>query len=377
MGANQKIRVCHLISGDLWAGAEAQAFTMLKSLSTCDDLDIQAVILNNGKLYSKLCELGLETHLIDETQHGFFAIRRKLTDLLHDQNIDLVHSHRSKENVLAGMMKKKGFTKKLVQTVHGMGEPFTGLRKIKTSLTSMMNRSYTRRFFDRIHAVSHDIEIRLKKYIGPDRIVTIHNAVDDDFFIARPDISKIRNEFGFDDNDFLIGTAGRMVPVKGYDMFLKTARIVADKNTQAKFLLAGDGPIKADLEKMAKEMGLSGSVKFVGFRDDIIDFLGGLDLFIMTSYHEGIPVVLLEAMALGKPITATAVGGILEVIEDGKSGILAAPSDADKFAAKCLEVIRDRELRSRLGEGAKARIRSDFSSQAQKEKIHDLYHQLM
>jgi glycosyltransferase involved in cell wall biosynthesis len=377
MGADQKINICHLISGDLWAGAEVQAYIMLKSLSACDDLNIRAIILNEGKLSRKLYELEMRVDVIDESKNSFFSIRRKLIDLLKDENIDIVHSHRTKENVLAAGLKNKGIAKKLVKTVHGLGEPFKGWKRLKTSVTSSMDNSYTRRYFDMIHVVSDDIRRSLETRFGADRLITIHNAVDEELLTVPADGGKIRNELGIDAEDFLMGTAGRMVPVKGYDMLLKAARIIVDKNSRIKFLLAGDGPLKLELEKMAENMGLAENVKFVGFRDDIIDFLDSLDIFIMTSYHEGIPVVLLEAMALSRPIVATGVGGILEVIEDGKSGILATPSDHVGFAEKCLGLMSEEDLRKSLGQGAKERIKTDFSSAVQKEKIHKLYHQLM
>ncbi|HEQ98436.1 MAG TPA: glycosyltransferase family 1 protein [candidate division Zixibacteria bacterium] len=377
MGADKKIRVCHLISGDLWAGAEVQAYTMLKALSHCDDLDIRAIVLNEGKLSGKLRELGIRVDVIDETKNSFRSIRRKLTDLLRGADIDIVHSHRTKENVLAAILKRKGLAGKLVQTVHGLGEPFKGWKKLKTAITSSINKNYTRRYFDRIHVVSDDIKDSLEEKFGADKLVTIHNVVDEEFFGAVPDRDKIREELGIDEGAMVLGTAGRMVPVKGYKMLIQAARIVVDNNSGVKFLLAGDGPLKLELERKADDMRLAGDVKFVGFRNDMIDFLGALDIFVMTSYHEGIPVVLLEAMALGRPTVATAVGGIREVIEAGKSGILTKPSDHIEFAETCQRLLQDVELRRSLGEGAKERIRSAFSSTVQREKIHKLYSELM
>jgi len=97
MGTDQKIKVCHLISGDLWAGAEVQAYTMLKSLYRHNDLDLQAIILNEGKLAEKLRLTGMRVTIIDESRNGFFTILRKLKRKLKNENIDILHSHRSKE----------------------------------------------------------------------------------------------------------------------------------------------------------------------------------------------------------------------------------------------------------------------------------------
>ncbi len=376
MGADKKIKVCHLISGDLWAGAEVQAHTMIKSLSQCADLDIRAIVLNEGKLSRKLGELGIRVDVIDETQHSFFSIRRKLLDLLESADVDIIHSHRTKENVLAGFLKKRGLTKKLVQTVHGLGEPFKGWKRLKAGITSSLNKTYTRRYFDSIHVVSNDIKNSLEKKLGAKIIVVIHNVVDEELLDANPDRSKIRKELGIDESVMVLGTAGRMVPVKGYDMLIKAAGRIVLNNPRVVFLLAGDGPLKGELETMVEDLGLAENIKFVGFRDDMVDFLGALDIFIMTSYHEGIPVVLLEAMALGRPVVATAVGGILEVIEDGKSGVFVIPSDHLEFARACRKLMEDSDLREGLGQGAKTRIKSSFSSSAQKEKMHNLYCQL-
>jgi glycosyltransferase involved in cell wall biosynthesis len=114
-------------------------------------------------------------------------------------------------------------------------------------------------------------------------------------------------------------------------------------------------------------------VRLVGFRDDITDFLNILDLCVMSSHHEGIPTVLLESMYLRKPVVATAVGGIPEVVEDERSGLLVEPGDPQALAAACLRAVRDRDLTDRLGRAAKDRVESEFSSDILARRMVDLY----
>jgi glycosyltransferase involved in cell wall biosynthesis len=377
MGRDQKIKVCHLMSGDLWAGAEVQLYTMLDSMKAEPELSISVILLNEGKLAQKLRESGLDTLVIDEGKHNFLQIRKKIVQHLRGRGIDIIHSHRYKENMLAALVKTKCGVRALVQTVHGTTEPFTGWKKLKARLYTALNNYYTKRYFDRVLPVSSDIEGELANRYGRERLVTIHNAVDMDKITPNRTADDVRNEFGLSSHDPVIGTAGRMVPVKGYDLLLKAAGIIVEQKPAVRFLIAGDGPERAALEKKCRDMHLGDQVQFIGFRDDITDIINCLDLFVMSSLHEGIPMILLEAMALRKPVVCTSVGGMKEVVEDNVSGLLVEPGDANRLAGSCLNVLDDSELRLKLGTAARKRISDEFSTGTQKERLMSVYRNLM
>jgi glycosyltransferase involved in cell wall biosynthesis len=377
VGIDQKIKVCHIISGDLWAGAEVQMYTLAQSLSADSRISLSVIVLNDKELALKLREIPVEITVIDESKHGFREIVDHASEALKNKSIDILHSHRYKENILAAMLKKRLDIKYTVQTVHGATEPMSGIRKIKARIYETINRYYTRRFFNRIIAVSSDLQNQLKSKYPPGKLVNIHNSVNHANLKVTKDRNELLKEFRIDNDAIVIGTAGRMVPVKGYDIFLEMAKIIAAECPQARFLLVGDGPLLDDLKKQADNLGLGEKVVFPGFRADIPDILNALDIFVISSHHEGIPMIVLEAMALNLAMVSTAVGGIKEIIEPEISGLFAEPANPKALAEKCLRIIGDPSLRRRIQVAAGKRIENEYSANIQKERLIDLYIQLM
>jgi len=377
MGTDKKINVCHLISGDLWAGAEVQMYTLVMSLKTLPDINVSAIVLNEGKLAVKLRDAGLEVAVIEESKNNFFRILRHIKDILNNKNIDILHTHRYKENILGALLKKNGIVQHLIQTVHGINEPLKGIKILKAKLYSYLNLYYTRKYFDKVLTVSFDIQNKMSGRIDPDRLVTIHNAIDPDSLTIKRTADKIREELGIEENQPIIGTAGRMVPIKGYDIFLDMAKIILEKKPESRFLLVGDGPLKQELEDIAQKLGIENMVIFPGFRDDIIDIINCFDIFVISSYHEGIPMVLLEAMALRKAVVATSVGGINEIIENDVSGILVNPGDAKALSEACIKVMDNINLKKNLEIEAKRRIDMEFSSNILKTRVLNLYQEII
>ncbi|UCE24391.1 MAG: glycosyltransferase family 4 protein [Candidatus Zixiibacteriota bacterium] len=376
MGRDQKIRVCHVMSGDLWAGAEVQAFTLLMKLHETPELEVRAIVLNEGKLASSLRDNGLDVDVIDESKHGFRSILRHARELLQNQKTDIIHSHRRKENVLAGLLKRSGHTKYLVQTVHGAPEPFKGLNRIREKFYMGLNNYFTTRHFDHILPVSDDLKQYLGERLGRGRLTTVHNSINVDEVLPDRGSVEVKRAFGFSEGHTVIGSAGRMVAVKGFDIFLKAGRILLEKRPDVRFLLVGDGPQLEDLQKLAKELGIDGQVRFPGFRNDMTDLLNCLDVFVVSSHHEGIPTVVLEAMALKKAVVATSVGGMIEMLDADVSGILVPPSNAGAIASACERLLNDSALRERLGRAAREKVERHFSARTQAEKVVDIYRQL-
>lgn len=377
MGTDKKIKVCHLISGDLWAGAEVQAYILLDALREVPSIKQFAIVLNEGKLSNELKKSGIETVVIEEKNYGFIQIYRLLKRWMEDREIDILHTHRYKENALGTLLKIGGSTKYLIQTVHGGNEPFPGIRKIKNVFTGMINSFVTRYYFDRIITVSIDIKENLSKKINPQKIVTIHNSVNISAIKPVRSADDIKNELGIKLNQLLIGTVGRMVAIKGFDILLSAIRIIIATKPEIMLLLAGDGPLKPALMQRAQELHIGENVMFLGFREDIVDIINCFDIFVISSHHEGIPTAMLEAMVLKKAVISTNVGGIPEVIQDGVSGILANPGNAESIATACLKVLENPGLRVRLENRAEVRVREGFSSQVQKDCFLGLYKEIL
>ena len=377
MGIDKKINVCHLISGDLWAGAEVQMYTLVTALKTLPELNISAIVLNEGKLVDKLKETGIEVTVIDENKNNFFLIVNLIKKELQGRDMDILHTHRYKENVLGALAKKSGKTKYLVQTVHGADEKLEGFKKVKSLIYTRINNYYTKKYYDKILPVSNNIHKLLNRYFNSKRLVTMHNSVDVNKLKVQKEPAIIKKEFQIGVNDPVIGSAGRMVPIKGYEVFLEMAKIIIRVKPNVKFLLVGDGPLKQELEEKAIKMGLDGIVIFPGFRDDIIDIINCLDIFVISSYHEGIPMVLLEAMALKKAIVSTDVGGVSEIIEKDISGLLVNSGDALALAEACIKALDDDKIRNNLETETAKRIDEEFSIGIQEKRVLNLYQELV
>jgi L-malate glycosyltransferase len=376
LGIDQKIRVCHLISGDLWAGAEVQMYTLAQSLGADPRISLSIIILNDKELAAKLRAIPVEITIVDEAKYGFREIVNQASGALKNKSIDILHSHRYKENILAALLKKRLGIKRAVQTVHGAPEPMSGIRKVKARLYETINRYYTRRYFDRIITVSSDLQNQLKSKYPPDRLINIHNSVNNANLKISKNRDQLLKEFGIENDAIVIGTAGRMVPIKGYDIFLQMARLIISEFPNSRFLLVGDGPLLNDLKGQAASLGIVDKVIMPGFRRDIPDILNALDIFIISSHHEGIPMIVLEAMALNRAVVSTEVGGIKEIIEPEISGLFAEPGNPEALAEKCLKIIKDPSQRNKLQNAAGKRIKNEYSANIQKERLIELYIQL-
>lgn len=372
MGTYKTIRVCHLVSGDLWAGAEVQMYTLIKALKEESDISLMAVVLNEGKLATCLKELGIHVVVIDETMFNTFQIIRKIKNELNGK-VDILHTHRYKENIIGALIKSSCRIKYLIRTVHGISEKLSGVRRIKGKLYSFLDNTVSDRYIDLIIAVSNSVKVELSKSFNHNRLITVHNFIDPESINPIKTPEEIRKEFHISLDAPIIGSAGRLMPIKGYDIFLKMAAVVLKSFPKTIFMLAGDGPLMLELKELSQKIGVEKSVIFTGFRDDIIDIINTFDIFAMTSLNEGTPMVLLEAMSLKKAIVATSVGGIAEIIEDGKSGLLAQPGKVDEIAKLCCSVLNNKNLKKEIGSRARERLVNNYSSRIQASKMLNIY----
>jgi glycosyltransferase involved in cell wall biosynthesis len=180
-------------------------------------------------------------------------------------------------------------------------------------------------------------------------------------------------EFGLPDDVRLVVNVGNLVPKKGHRVLLAAARYVVDRVPAVRFLVVGSGPLAEDLATLARRSGLDGQVVFTGLRDDATALIGAADVFVLSSLHEGLPVALLEAMALGRAVVATRVGGVPEVVAHGETGVLVEPGDPQALAASILQLLHDDRLRDRLGRQARAQAQRRYGMAAMVRAVEDVY----
>lgn len=191
-----------------------------------------------------------------------------------------------------------------------------------------------------------------------------------------PKADKKRSELGFRKGDILIATAGRISPEKAQEVLIEAFARIKGEHPKASLLIIGDGPSRRALEGLARERNAEG-VRFLGFRTDMDQIMCAIDLFVLPSLTEGLPNVILEAFACKKPVVATAVGGVPEIVDHGKSGLLVPPKRPDLLAEAIQALLRDPERRRAMGEAGYERVRRDFTFEAQAGKLEGIYEEII
>ena len=363
------LRVCHIISGDLWAGAEVMAYHLLKGLRAYADIDIVAIVLNPGRLTKKLGEIPIRCVVIDEKRLSLFRIVREIKRVTDSYSPDVIHSHRYKENVLAyvcALTKKK--RPRLFATHHGMPET-EGRVSLRNAVLMKINFMLLASCFDKVIAVSRDMQRKLvEDWELPDRKVDIiHNGIPEPAGAAPLGSSKVAGD------EFVVGSSGRLVPVKDFPLLVSIARDIAGQGEKIRFDLAGDGPEMASLRSLIHKYDLENTFRLLGFVDDVDAFYSGLDLYLNTSIHEGIPMSVLEAMAHSVPVVASDVGGLAEIVRDCVEGYLISSREPRVFVQKCMNLFHNVELRSKMAINAKKRIERHFSVEQMAKRYYDSY----
>lgn len=365
------MRVLHVVSGDLWAGAEAQVTQLLKGLSRDASLQVAAFALNDGELVRRLRAAGITTYCARESETGFLQLARMLLRSVDEFRPQLIHSHRYKEHILAMTLHWLRPSVRLVRTVHGAPEVRIAAYDLRRQAIRVLDRLCARRE-DACVVVSQDLARRIALILKPPRLEVIPNAVDvdqlqkelSDAVPTLPDASPSRRR---------VGLVGRLVPVKRVDLFLDVAERVAARNPGVDFFIIGDGPLRDQITRRIDTSAALRNVHLTGAVQPMAPLMSTLDVLVITSDHEGLPTVLLEAMALRVAVVARAVGGIPEVVAHGRSALLVETADVESIAASVERILDDESLRQALTAEGQRVVISQYSANAAAERHRSLY----
>jgi glycosyltransferase involved in cell wall biosynthesis len=188
---------------------------------------------------------------------------------------------------------------------------------------------------------------------------------------------EFRREFGFQAGTILIGIVARLVPIKGHIYFLEAAKKVLEKEPGARFLIIGDGELRKELEDYALKLGIADRVFWTGFRSDLPRIYADLDIAVLSSLNEGLPVAVIEAMASAKPVVAADVGGVGELVLNGETGIIVPPRDSDALAGGIVDILSNSDKIKEMGRKARERAYPKYSIKRLIGDIENLYDQLI
>ena len=381
----ERTKVLHIITRLILGGAQQNTMITASQLDSAK-FDVTLVsgpqTGSEGEIIGEVERRGVRLHILRELVREINPLRDlvtlvKLYRMVRGQAFVIVHTHSSKAGILGRAAAKLAGVPVIIHTVHGWGfhDRMGGLQRW---LLVQVER-WAATISDKLIVVSSVLkDTGLRDGIGrPEQYVTIYSGIDLlEFDRPSLDVAKKKSELGLPTGVPVVGTVGRLSSQKNPEGLLLAAQKVIQRMPEARFLIVGDGPLRSRVEESIRAMGISGNVVLTGIRHDIPELMAILDLFVLSSLWEGLPRVLPQAMAAGKPVVCTNVDGNMEAILNGVNGLLVPPRDADALAHAILQLLRNPELARKMGLEGRKRVTS-FSASKMVEDIEMLYRRLL
>ena len=312
-------------------------------------------------------EKGAELLTVDDRGPLDWRVLVRLQDIYREHQPAIWHGHDYKSN-LFGLWFNRSHQMKLVTTVHGWVE-----RTWKTPLYYAVDRFCLRRY-DAVVCVSRDLhDACIDLGVSEDCCWLLPNAIDTDEFKRREPLAAAKARHGISPNRFLIGAVGRLSDEKGFTFLIRAVRKLADEGLDLALWIAGEGPEEAKLRRLIAGLGLGERVSLLGHRTDMKDLYHAMELFVLSSKREGLPNVVLEAMAMEVPVVCTRVAGTPDLIKHGENGLLVNPGSAGSLAAAIKQLQTDPQLRADLGRRARATIEESYSFGRRMDSMLSIY----
>jgi len=324
-------------------------------------------IAKGGEIADELKDKGVKVRILNIfTYHNPFNIL-KLTFLLKKSKPDIVHTHGYFASTIGRIAAKLAGVPIIISHMHST---YWEYRKKHILMERFLNI-----FTHKIICCSKAVEEFVKSYerIKPSKTVVIYNGINEDRFSQPKNISSIKALFKINLSDPVVGTIASLTPHKGHKYLLEAAVKVLDTFPNSKFLIVGEGALRKELEQKVYNLNITSNIIFTGRRKEVANLLSIMDVVVLPScIREGMPMSIIEAMAAGKPVVATNIGGIPEVVKDRETGLLVEPKSSSSLASAITRLLRDKEYATSLGETGKKHAEK-FSSSIMAEKIEEIY----
>jgi glycosyltransferase involved in cell wall biosynthesis len=360
-GHSRPLKILHIDPEKNWGGGEAQVSGLLQHLAHWGHHNDLATP-PDGELFRQSLDSSVRKIPLrvrnDLDLRGIPALRR----LIRQQRYDIVHLHTKRAHALSLWLPRGGRTPKYIVT-RRMDYP--------QARNCYTNYLYNRRV-DGVIAISHSIVDRLSEAgVKRGSIRLIHSGIDPEPFrlAARDERRSNRST--------VVAIVAVLEERKGHRFLLDAARILKDSGRTIKYLLAGDGSHKAHLQQRVQMLGLQKEVSFLGFVKDIPNFLSSIDVLVLPSLYEGLGVAALEGMAAGKPVVGTRVGGLAELIVDGKTGLLVPPRDGPALAEAIEKLVEDPLMAHSMGQKGAERVLKNFTIEQTARQNEQYYYALL
>lgn len=366
-----KIHILFVMDGMEFGGGERVFVQLAAGLK--DRYQLSAATMAGMKFEETLKSLGVQTYPVDMGSQLSFKPVYKIFDIIKKNKVDFIHSQGARADFFARVAGRIAGIPYNICTIATPIEKFD-IGVLRKGIYRFIDR-LTESSVDRFIVVSDSLEKLLtsKRGISAKRVVKIHNGIELHKYHPAYNSGKLRIELGISQDVPLIGSIGRIIWSKGLEYLIEATKEIFILYPQARLLIVGEGPFKNKLVLKCKKLGIINNVIFTGFINDIREILSSIDLLVFPSLSEGFPMVVLEAMAMGKPIVATRIDGITEQISDGKEGLLVPPKDPSALAEAVSKLIGNRKLAKSMGLAARKKAEAEFSVEkmiAETEKVY-------
>jgi glycosyltransferase involved in cell wall biosynthesis len=369
---SNQLRVLHVIASLEFGGGTQVVFDLMNGMK--GDISSSILTMKDGE-NTKFLHAGFSVQSCYDSLRTFMSIIRQAAKL---STYDLIHFHGSRAAIF-GRIALLGLTKrpKTVYTLHGFHLPHYGFlkRSILLFLERMLNG-----VVDRLVCVSlsDQKQVEALRLIQHDKLRVVTNGVSADQLSSqiRKERETLRSSFGVSSEQCVFMTACRLKEPKNISVVLRAMSLLKNRDA-VKFWIVGDGPDRERLEREVRELSLENQVIFLGYQTSILDYLFASDVAILSTRWEGLPLFLLEASVLKKPLVGSRVNGVLDVIEDEQAGYLFEENNEKDLAQKMNELIADPSKRTRLGNAAFERVCKDFSLAHTIQQYIELYEDLV
>jgi glycosyltransferase involved in cell wall biosynthesis len=360
-GDSRLLKILHIDPEKNWGGGEAQVLGLLAYLAEQGHRN-DLLTHPHGKLWEQSHKLNVRCFPLVVRNELDLREIPKIRRLIRAEKYDVVHFHTKRAHALSPWLPRGQDRPKYVVT-RRMDYPQT-------------NNWYTRYLYNRgvdaVIAISRPIaDVLIGAGVDPGKIRVIHSGID------RARFTGPERESTCEPGAPIIGTVAHLEARKGHRYLLQAARLLKEQGYRFKVALAGDGSLKPVLEEMAKSLALCEEVTFLGFVPDVPKFLNTIDIFVLPSLYEGLGVAALEAMAAGKSVVASRVGGLADLVKDSETGFLVPPADAEALAAAVAKLLEEKALRAAFGERGAMRVREHFTIEEMAKRNEECYYAIL
>jgi len=366
---NKRINLLQIVNGFAIGGAEKNLLELVRLIDRKKYRVVICSVGQGGPLQREFEALGFNVYVVTKKHRLGVSQVFKVAKIMRDERIDIVQMtlfYAEIIGILAALLAKI--------KIRISWEVYTHSKKFRHRLAYRL----IYKLVNCVVAVSDETRKTIinDRNLDVKKAITVHYGVDFNKFNASNGRSTKANH-KLNHNNKIIGVVARLTDQKGHIYLIKAAPEIIKKFPTVKFVFVGDGPLRDSLKAEIEKLGLSCYFEFLGFRNEVNELLNSFDIFVLPSLFEGLPNVLLEAMACAKPIVATSVAGVPEVVVDGFTGFLVPPQNPEGLAKRISDLLANDELSVKMGKAGRKRIENNFSLKTQVDNFQALYSKLL